>query len=342
MPNSRIFAVFALFFGLAVSPVASHAAEEVNIYSARIEALIKPMLDRFTEQTDIKVNLVTGNADELLSRLQNEGRNTPADILLTTDAGRLHRAVEAGLVQKMYSAVLEDRIPAIYRDPENYWVGLSLRARPIMYVKGKVDPATLSTYEDLADPKWKNQICIRSSSNIYNQSLIASMIAHQGIEATENWAKGLVSNFAKPPRGGDRDQIKSSAAGQCDIAIANTYYLAGMLTDNDPAEREAAEQIAVFWPNQQDRGTHINISGAAITKAAKNPENALKLIEFLSSDEAQQWVADVNGEYPVVSGIEISDILEQWGDFKADDLNMGQLGEFNAEALRLMDRVGWQ
>lgn len=342
MQYSRIFAALTLSVGLVSFPIASYANEEVNIYSARIEALIKPMLDRFTEQTAIKVNLVTGNADELLSRLQNEGRNTPADILLTTDAGRLHRAVEAGLVQKMHSAVLEDSIPAIYRDPENYWVGLSLRARPIMYVKGKVDPATLSTYEDLADPKWKNQICIRSSSNIYNQSLIASMIAHQGIETTENWAKGLVSNFAKPPRGGDRDQIKSAAAGQCDIAIANTYYLAGMLTDNDPVEREAAEKIAVFWPNQQDRGTHINISGAAITKAAKNPENALKLIEFLSSDEAQQWVADVNGEYPIVSGIEISDILEQWGDFKADDLNMGQLGEFNAEALRLMDRVGWQ
>lgn len=342
MQYSRIFAALALSVGLVSFPIGSYAAEEVNIYSARIEALIKPMLDRFTEQTAIKVNLVTGNADELLSRLQNEGRNSPADILLTTDAGRLHRAAEASLVEKIDSALLDERIPAVYRDPEGYWVGLSLRARPIMYVKGKIDPATLSSYEDLADPKWKNQLCIRSSSHIYNQSLVASMIAHHGIEATETWAKGLVNNLAKPPRGGDRDQIKSAAAGQCSIAIANTYYLAGMLIDNDPAEREAAEKMAVFWPNQQDRGVHVNISGAAITKAAKNPENALKLIEFLSSEEAQQWVAEANGEYPVVADIETSDILRQWGDFKADNLNMGQLGAFNAEALRLMDRAGWQ
>ncbi len=338
----RLLGLFGLSLSLLTAPVLSQAAEEVNLYSARIEALIKPMLDRFTEQTGIQVNLVTGDADELLSRLKNEGRNSPADLLVTTDAGRLYRAKQAGLVQPIESEVLNERIPAAYRDPEGYWFGLSLRARPIMYVKGKVDPASLSTYEDLADPRWDNQICIRSSGNIYNQSLVASMIAANGLEATEEWAKGLVSNFAQPPRGGDRDQIKAAAAGQCSLAIANTYYLAGMINSDDPAEQEAAAKMGVFWPNQDDRGTHVNVSGAAVTKAAKNRDNAIKLIEFLTSAEAQEWYADVNGEYPVVEGIASSDLLQQWGEFKADPLNMGILGENNSEALKLMDRAGWQ
>lgn len=338
----RLLGFLGLSLSLLTAPVLSQAAEEVNLYSARIEALIKPMLDRFTEQTGIEVNLVTGDADELLSRLQNEGRNSPADLLVTTDAGRLYRAQEAGLVQPIESDVLNQRIPAAYRDPQGHWFGLSLRARPIMYVKGEIDPAELSTYEDLADPRWHQQICIRSSGNIYNQSLVASMIAANGMGATEEWAKGLVSNLAKPPRGGDRDQIKAAAAGQCKLAIANTYYLAGMINSDDPSEQEAAAKIGVFWPNQNDRGSHVNISGAAVTKAAKNRDNAVKLIEFLSSDEAQQWYAEVNGEYPVVEGIASSALLQQWGEFKADPLNMAILGENNSEALRLMDRAGWQ
>lgn len=338
----RLFGFLGLSLSLLTAPVLSQAAEEVNLYSARIEALIKPMLDRFTEQTGIEVNLVTGDADELLSRLQNEGRNSPADLLVTTDAGRLYRAQEADLVQPIESEVLSQRIPEAYRDPQGHWFGLSLRARPIMYVKGEIDPAELSTYEDLADPRWHQQICIRSSGNIYNQSLVASMIAANGLEATEEWAKGLVSNLAKPPRGGDRDQIKAAAAGQCKLAIANTYYLAGMMNSDDPAEQEAAAKIGVFWPNQNDRGSHVNISGAAVTKAAKNRDNAVKLIKFLSSEEAQQWYAEVNGEYPVVEGIASSALLQQWGEFKADPLNMAILGENNSEALRLMDRAGWQ
>lgn len=336
----RVLGLLGLSLSLLTAP--AQAAEEVNLYSARIEALIKPMLDRFTEQTGIQVNMVTGNADELLSRLENEGRNSPADLLLTTDAGRLHRAKQADLLQVVESDVLSQRIPAAYRDPQNYWFGLSLRARPIMYVKGRVDPAELSTYEDLADPRWDNQICIRSSGNIYNQSLVASMIAANGLEATEEWANGLVSNFAQPPRGGDRDQIKAAAAGRCSLAIANTYYLAGMINSDDPAEQEAAAKMAVFWPNQNGRGTHVNVSGAAVTKAAKNRDNAIKLIEFLTSEQAQHWYADVNGEYPVVNGIASSALLQQWGEFKADPLNMGILGENNREALKLMDRAGWQ
>ncbi len=342
MRSLRLLGFFGVSLSLLTAPVLSQATEEVNLYSARIEALIKPMLDRFTDQTGIEVNLVTGDADELLSRLQNEGRNSPADLLVTTDAGRLYRAQAADLVQPIESKVLSQRIPANYRDPQGHWFGLSLRARPIMYVKGEIDPDELSTYEDLADPRWHQQVCIRSSGNIYNQSLVASMIAANGLDATEEWAKALVSNFAKPPRGGDRDQIKAAAAGQCKLAIANTYYLAGMLNSDDLAEQEAAAKIGVFWPNQNDRGSHVNISGAAVTKAAKNRDNAVKLIEFLSSDEAQQWYAEVNGEYPVVKGIASSTLLQQWGEFKADPLNMAILGENNREALKLMDRAGWQ
>jgi iron(III) transport system substrate-binding protein len=331
----------AVAASLALPPVVQ-AEGEVNLYSARKEELIKPLLDRFTADTGIQVNLVTGKADALLQRLQSEGMNSPADMLLTVDAGNLHRAKEAGVTQAVESSTLEERVPATYRDPEGHWYGLSLRARPILYVKGKLDPAELSSYEDLADPKWKGRICIRSSDNVYNQSLVASLIAANGVETTESWAEGLVANMARPPKGGDRDQIKAAAAGQCDIAIANTYYLAGMLASNDEGERAAAEQMGVFWPNQDGRGTHVNISGAAVTQSAKNKDAAVKLLEFLVSDESQQWYAEVNGEYPVRPGVPTSDTLQAWGDFKADDLNLAKLGELNAEAVKLMDRAGWK
>lgn len=325
-----------------MTPLVSQAQEEVNLYSARIEDLIKPLLDQFTEDTGIEVNLVTGKADALLQRLRLEGRNTPADVLLTTDAGRLHRAMEFDLLQPVKSDLLDKRVPTSYRESQGYWYGLSLRARPIIYAVDRVDPASLSSYEDLSDPKWDNTICIRSSDNIYNQSLVASMIADKGSMATEAWATGLVNNFARPPQGGDRDQIKAVAAGQCDIAIANTYYLAGMLNGDDETEKAAAKKVAVFWPNQQGRGTHINISGAAVTANAKHRDNAIKLLEYLTSDKAQQWYAQANGEYPLRAETQISNTLQNWGQFKADDLNMGKLGEFNAEAVRLMDRAGWR
>jgi iron(III) transport system substrate-binding protein len=318
------------------------AAPELNLYSARKEALIQPLLERFTEQTGVKVNLVTGKADALLKRLKSEGRNSPADILLTTDAGRLHRAKEAGLTQPFSSELLNSVVPGSYHDPQGHWVGLSVRSRPILYVKGKVDPATLSSYEALAEPKWKQRICIRSSSNIYNQSLVASMIAANGEAATEVWAKGLVANLARPPKGGDRDQIKAAAAGQCDIAIANTYYLAGMLNSKKPDQRAAAEKMGVFWPNQEDRGAHVNVSGAAVTRSSKNPEMATKLIEFLASDASQQWYAEINGEYPVRAGVATGTTLKGWGEFKADTLNLDRLGELNANAVMLMDRAKWR
>lgn len=328
---------------LASIPVA-HAADDklVHLYSARKEALIKPVLDKFTEQTGIEVKLITSKADALLKRLQTEGRNSPADVLLTTDAGRLHRAREAGVLQPIESEVLDNAVPENYRDVDGYWYGLSLRARPIVYAKDRIKPEQLSTYEALAEPAMKGRVCIRSSNNIYNQSLVASMISTRGEAATEAWATDFVKNFARPPRGGDRDQIKAVAAGQCDVAVVNTYYLGVMLSSGTDDERAAAEKVAVFWPNQDGRGTHVNVSGAGVTAHAKHRENAIKLIEFLASPEVQSWYARVNHEYPVVDGVESSDLLKDWGEFKADNINLTELGRLNADALRLMDRAGWR
>ena len=318
-------------------------ADEVNLYSARKEALIKPVLDEFTRQTGITINLVTAKADALLARLGSEGKLTPADLFITVDAGRLYRARSAGLFQPITSPILQAAVPAHFRDPDGLWYGLSVRARPIMYVKGKVDPASLSRYEDLAEAKWKDRICVRSSGSIYNQSLVASMIAADGVADTEKWARGLVRNFARPPSGGDRDQIKAAAAGQCDIVLANTYYLAGMLNDKkNDAQRAAAEKMGIIWPNQSDRGAHVNVSGGGVIKYAKNRENAIKLLEFLVSDESQQWYAESNHEYPVKPGVRISDTLKGFGEFKADTINLSALGENNAAAVKLMDRAGWR
>ena len=337
--NDTVLPIILLFSSIFVSQA---IAEEVNLYSARKENLIKPLLDKFTTQTNIKVNLVTGKADALLKRLESEGHNSPADILLTVDAGRLHRAIVSGVIQPLRSEVLEGAVPESYRDPKGYWYGLSKRARLIMYIKGNVTPSELSTYEVLAESEWKGRTCIRSSNNICNQSLVAAMIASDGERKTENWAKKSVQSLARRHSEGDRDQIKAAAAGLCDIAIANTYYLGNMIRGKDKAQQEAAAKVTVFWPNQNGRGTHVNISGAAITISSKNKANALKLLEFLVSDESQQWYAEVNDEYRVKPGIEWSETLQFWGTFKADSLNMTKLGEYNAAAVKLMDRAGWK
>lgn len=321
---------------------AVHAAEEVNLYSARKEKLIKPLLDRFSEETGIKVNLVTGKANALLARLKNEGINTPADLLLTTDAGNLYRAQQAGLLQAVSSDTLNKSVPTQYREPAGHWYGLSTRARTIFYSKKRVNPAELNSYADLTDARWKGRICIRSSNNIYNQSLVASMISYQGKAKTEAWVKGLVANFARKPKGGDRDQIKAVAAGQCDIAIANSYYYGAMLQSKKSAEKAAAAQVELFWADQKGRGTHVNISGGAVTRHAHNKANAIKLLEFLVNDESQAWYAEVNNEYPVKSGIASSKTLSAWGPYKADTLDLHLLGKNNAEAVRIMDRAGWR
>lgn len=332
----KLFILFLILFQQQL------IAAEVNIYSARKEALIKPLLDQFTKETGIEVNLVTGKADTLLKRLEVEGKNTPADILLTVDVARLVRAKEKGLFQVIDSDVLERTIPEHYRDSGKQWFGLSLRSRVIVYAPDRVKEEELSSYQNLADNKWKNRICIRSSSNVYNQSLVASMIANDGIEKTETWATALVKNFARAPKGGDRDQIKAVAAGVCDVAIVNNYYLAGMLESSQKNEVAAANKIKLFWPNQYGRGTHINISGAGILKPAKHKKEAIQLLEYLVSDKAQQWYADTNHEYSINPDIESNSILKSWGKFKADNLNLNLLGKYNAKAVLLMDRAGWK
>jgi len=339
--NPRILlSIFGLLTSLLTPPAL--ASGEVNVYSARKEDLIKPLLDDFSKQTGIKVNLVTGKEEALLQRLQSEGVNSPADVLLTSDAGRLAAAQQAGVLQAVQSASLNQNIPAIYRDPDGYWYGLSVRARPIIYARDRVKPKQLSTYEALADPQWKGKLCLRSSDSVYNQSLVAGMIAHHGEAKTEAWARGLVANLARPPKGGDRDQIKAVAAGECDVALANTYYLGGMISSSDDAEKQAAAQVAVFWPDVQTTGVHVNVSGAGVTAHARQRDNAIKLLEFLASDQAQRWYAEVNSEYPVNPAIPPSATLKSWGEFKADTLNVAKLGELNAAAVKLMDRAGWK
>lgn len=318
------------------------AQADVNVYSSRKEELIKPILDEFTQETGIKVNLVTGADDALITRLQTEGSKSPADLLITADAGRLYRAKEAGLLQAINSTFVKNSVPANLRDVDSTWVGLTQRARPIFYVKGQVDPSSLSTYEALVDSEFAGRICIRSSSNIYNQSLIASMIDAVGVDATEDFAKGLVSNMARPPAGGDTDQLKAAAAGVCDIAIANTYYFGRLVNSEKESDREVADKLAIFWPNQDDRGTHVNVSGVALTGASKNADDAVKLIEFMLTSDAQTWYSEVNNEYPVVTSVEPSDTLKSWGEFKADSVNLTKLGENNRAAVELMDRAGWR
>jgi iron(III) transport system substrate-binding protein len=323
--------------GLGLAPV---AAEEVNLYSARHYDTDVALYDDFTAQTGIDVNLIEGDADQLIERIKAEGRNSPADILITVDAGRLWRAEEAGILQPVDSAVLEERIPANLRHPDGLWFGLSKRLRGVVYAKDRVDPAEITTYEALADPKWRGRICMRTSSNVYNQSLVASMIEADGIEATEAWAKGLVDNFARPPQGADTDQIKAVAAGECDIAVVNHYYFVRLLeSGDDPA---IGAQVGIVFPNQDGRGAHANISGAGVVATAPHRDNAVKFLEYLTTPQAQLYFAQGNHEFPVVAGIELEPILQSWGDIKTDDVNAAKLGENNPEAVRLMDRAGWK
>ena len=320
---------------------AEQGTTTLNVYSARKEDLIAPLLDRFTEQTGIEVKLLTAGAGTLLSRLESEGRNTPADLLITVDAGNLHRAKEAGVLQAVESDELAQRIPANLRDVDNQWFGLSQRARVIFTHKERVEEGAITSYADLADPKFKGRICIRSSDNVYNQSLVASMIAEHGEEWTEEWARGLVENMARKPQGGDRDQIRAVAAGECDIAVANTYYYGAMQNGSD-TDREAADAVRLVWPNQDERGAHVNVSGAGMVAASDKAQAVTQLLEFLTTEASQEWYAQVNNEFPVRPGVPASETLAKWGEFKADDLNLSRLGELNPQAVRLMDRAGWQ
>ncbi len=314
----------------------------INLYSSRHYDTDQALYDSFTKKTGLKVNLIEGKGDELIERIQSEGANSPADVFITVDAGRLGRAQEAGILQPVSSSTLNSKIPANLRSPENLWFGFSKRARVIMYNKDKVKASELSTYEDLATDKWKGKIVIRSSSNIYNQSLIASLIEVHGMSDAESWAKGFVSNFARPPEGNDTAQIKAVAAGIGDVGIANSYYLARLKKSTKAEDKAVAEKVGMFFPNQDGRGTHINISGGGVVKTAPNKEGAIKFLEHLVSSEAQKIFSEGNNEYPVVAGVPVPSVLTTFGEFKTDPTNVAVYGKLNADAIKLMDRVGWK
>ncbi|WP_155774034.1 Fe(3+) ABC transporter substrate-binding protein [Rhodovulum sp. MB263] len=326
----------ALVATAAAATLAPTAQADVNIYSYRQPELIQPILDAFTEDTGIATNIAFLNKG-MVERLQAEGMRSPADIILTVDVARLAEAVDAGVTQAVDSAVLTEKIPAAFRDADNHWFGVTTRARIVYAAKDRVDPSEITTYEDLANPKWKGRICTRSGTHAYTLALVAAMIHHHGEEAAKTWLEGVKANLARKPQGNDRAQVKAIWAGECDISLGNTYYMGQML--KDPEQEAWAQSVNVLFPTFETGGTHVNISGIAMTKAAPNREEALKFMEYLTSEHAQEIYAEVNYEYPVVPGTEPSDLVKSWGSFTADDVNLIALSRDRAAALRLVEEV---
>ncbi len=314
-------------------------ADEVNIYSARHYDTDFALYERFTEMTGIEVNLIEGGSDALTERILSEGELSPADLLITVDGGRLWRAAEAGVFQPVNSEVLEERVPAMLQDPENRWFGLSKRARVIVVNREEGLPLP-ARYEDLADEAYRGRVCMRSSSNIYNLSLIASLIESVGAAAAETWARGGVANLAREPQGNDTAQLRAVASGECGISIANTYYLGRLMGSDDPADRAVVEALQVVFPNQEDRGTHVNISGAGVVRTAPNREAAVQFLEYLTSEFAQRLFAEGNNEYPVVG--ETTGPIAAMGEFQEEQVNASIYGKNQAEAVRVFDRAGWR
>ncbi len=314
----------------------------VNIYSGRHYQADDLLMAEFTRQTGIRVNQVKADTDQLIRRLELEGVNSPADLLLTADVGRLIQAGNNGLMQAINSDKVEIVVPPPYRSAESFWTGLTKRARVIVYHKERIDPAELSTYEALAGSEWRDRILVRTSQNHYNQTLMASMIAAHGRDDASRWANGIVENMARRPQGNDRDQVKGIAAGVGDVAIVNTYYMGLLLNSGNPHEREVAQQVGIFFPNQDDRGTHINISGIGLLANAPNRDNAVKLIEFLLSDEAQRILSESNYEYPISNQVEWPKLLQDWGRFRGDTIALEQLGYHLQEAMYVFNQEGWQ
>ena len=314
-------------------------ADEVNIYSARHYDTDFALYERFTEMTGIEVNLIEGGSDALTERILSEGELSPADLLITVDGGRLWRAAEAGVFQPVNSEVLEERVPATLQDPDNRWFGLSKRARVIVVNREEGLPLP-ARYEDLADEAYRGRVCMRSSSNIYNLSLMASLIESVGAAAAETWARGVVANFAREPQGNDTAQLRAVASGECGISIANTYYLGRLMGSDDPADRAVVETLQVVFPNQEDRGTHVNISGAGVVRTAPNREAAVQFLEYLTSEFAQRLFAEGNNEYPVVG--ETTGPIAAMGEFQEEQVNASIYGKNQAEAVRVFDRAGWR
>lgn len=331
----RLIAAFA--FASATLPA---LAEEVVVYSARNEQLIKPLFDAYTRETGVEIKFITDKEGPLMARLKAEGKNTPADVLLTVDAGNLWQASEEGLLRPIQSKALQANVPAHLRDPDNEWFGLSVRARTLVYNTSKVRPSDLSTYEDLANPKWKGRLCLRTSKKVYNQSLVAMMINEYGEAKTEDIVRGWVANLATSPLPDDTKAMEAVAAGQCDVTLVNTYYYGRLM------EKHPNLPLGIFWPNQnlksKSAGVHVNVSGAGVTRHAKNPAGAQKLIEWLSSDKAQNLFADVNMEYPVNPKNAPDKVVAGWGGFKQNLINVKEAGRLQVQAVKLMDRAGYK
>ena len=328
-----------MFFGCDINE-----SKEINIYSQRHYEVDRKQYENFEKKTGIKVNVIKANADELLERLKNEGENSPADLFVTVDAGKLQKGVEMGLFQKINNDVINKNVSKQLIDKNGYWIPITYRARILVYSNDRVMKSELSTYEDLANEKWRGRILVRSSSNAYNQALMSSLYANLGEEAVEKWSSGLVKNFARDPKGNDRDQVKAIAAGQGDIAIVNSYYIGLLLSSEKQQEVDAGNSVSVFFPNQgeNERGSHINISGFAMTKNAPNKENSIKLLEYLTSVEAQEPYVNNSYEYPANPLVKPSDIVQSWGEFRVDKLDLNKLGTYRNEAIKVFDKTGWK
>ncbi|KAA5604275.1 Fe(3+) ABC transporter substrate-binding protein [Roseospira marina] len=338
MVSKRVVLAAGVVAASLAGPTAAWAADEVNIYSYRQPFLIQPMLDSFTAETGIETNVVYTDQG-LVERLKAEGMNSPADVVLTVDIKRLTELAEADVVQPVSSPVLDENIPAAYRHPEGLWFGLTTRARAIYASKERVPEGTITRYDDLTDPEWKGKVCTRPGDHVYNIGLISAMIAHDGVEDTRVWLEGLKANLARKPGGNDRAQVKAIKEGLCDLALANTYYMGAML--NDPEQRAWAESAYMIFPDLSGHGTHVNVSGMAMTQSAPNTDNALKLMEFLSGDEAQALYAEVNHEFPVKPGVPRSDLVASWGEFEVDSINLAEVAAHASEALMLVNEVNY-
>jgi len=333
----------AMAFVAGTAENASAQDNVLNLYSARHYQTDEALYSNFTKSTGVKINLIEGGEDALMERIKNEGVNSPADVFITVDVGRLWRAEQMGLFAPVKSKTLESRIPANYRDPDGNWFGFSRRARIIVYNKAAIKPGEIATYEDLADPKYKGRICTRSGSHVYNLSLMGSIMGALGEEKSEAWAKGVATNLARPPKGGDTDQITAVASGECGVAIANTYYYARLFGSEKPDDRKLMQNVALVWPNQKSFGTHLNVSGAGVLKYAPNKDAAIRYLEYLASDAAQSYFASGNNEWPAVTSAPLNNpTLEAMGKFKADTLNVSALGKHQATAQKIFDRAGYK
>ena len=319
-------------------------SNEINLYSQRHYKVDENQYEAFENETGIKINVVKANADELIERLKNEGENSPADLFITVDAGKLQKAKDLDLLQKISSPIINQNVDVDLKDVNGYWIPITYRARILVYSKDRVKSDELSTYANLTDEKWRNKVLVRSSSNAYNQALLSSIVANNGVDAASKWARDLVKNFARDPKGNDRDQVKAIAAGQGDLAIVNSYYIGLLLSSENEEEIKAGNSVGVFFPNQgeDETGSHINVSGIGLIKNAPNKENAIKLMEFLTSESAQKIYTNTSYEYPANPNVEPNEIVKKWGSFKKDKLDLNQLGVFRNKAIEIFDKSGWK